>query len=114
MAARHKLTSVELKHLHKRYLAGEMTADVARDAGCSFSTFKRAFLRAGLPVRKRPPRSARAKCDYNTRFPASSDYEFVQSAAAQLNESMNVFITTAALNRAKSVSTPPHQATVSS
>lgn len=114
MAARHNWTSAELRRLHKRYLAGEMTGDVAREAGCSFSTFKRAFLRAGLPVRKRPPRSSRAKCDYNTRFPASADYEFVQAAATQLNESMNKFITTAAIDRAKSLGAQSRQATVSS
>jgi len=79
-----------------------MSADLARDAGCDYSTLYRAFLRAGLSIRKRLPPTATAKF-YNTRFPEADVYALVQSAAAKINESMNQFITTAAIERAKSL-----------
>lgn len=107
MAARHKLTPAELKRLHKRYLDGETSTEIAREAGCAHSTLNRAFVRAGLPLRKRMPRTASEKSYYNARFPDAGLYALVQSAAVKINESVNQFIITAAVERAKSLQAPP-------
>ena len=53
-------------------------------------------------LKMRPAREpGLTKLVYNARFATPEDYELVRSAAATLGESMNLFIVTAALERAK-------------
>jgi hypothetical protein len=54
-----------------------------------------------LECQNKDKRNRYRSSDYNARFESAADYALVQKAAARVEESMNIFIVKAALDRAR-------------